>query len=48
MSTGPVEPKGQGTVPEIPFKMDLLAGKVNIMELNTEAFNDKLDTPFRP
>ena len=34
------------TVPVIPFKMEILAGKVNIMYLNNEAFNENLDTPF--
>ena len=35
-----------GTVPAISFKSDILAAKVNITNLDNEAFFNILDIPF--
>ena len=38
----------EGTVPAITFKLDILAEKVNFMNLNNLVFFNILDTPFEP
>ena len=37
---------GRGTVPAISFKSDILAAKVNITNMDNEAFFNILDIPF--
>ena len=41
-----VPPGLQGTVPAISFKSDILAAKVNITNMDNEAFFNILDIPF--
>ena len=40
--------EGLGTVPAILVKMDILAEKVDVMNLNNDTFFTILDTPFEP